>query len=211
MSYHGFGQIVYPVAVVGTAVANVAINADHIIKVGKIQSKQQQVLDTDAAKMDYIKTVILRVRSLGPRLARGGKYRPGTKAFEVILAKALKNDMSYKGYCNADIYVPFGPNDTPGNPRGVWASITRGGQVKSGSVPRDVGPIWATGCKNAEDDARMAWIKKFKGERKFSFLRAHKEDIGTMNLALRFGTGLFMAAALLLLIKVQRAVVKEQD
>ena len=204
----GLGQAAYAVTVVGTAVANVAINADHMIKVSALQKKFAGKLESDQQKMDYIKILLLRIQSLSTRLAKGGRYRPGTKGFEVLLGRALKNDMKYKGYCNADIYYPY--NGESGA-RKVWASITRSGHVISGKVPKDVGPLWASRCKNAEDAARMAYITKFKGQRKHRIFKTHKEDLGTMDLFLRFGTGLFLVMVMIMAIKVQRAVIKEQE
>jgi len=205
--YHhgGFGQAV-AATVVGTAIANVVINAGHMLKVGALQKKFGGKLESDQQKMDYLKIILLRLQSLSTRLAKGGRYRPGTKGFEVLLGRAIKNDMKYKGYCNADIYFPF----VAGAPPKVWASFTRAGHVSAGAVPRDAGALWAGRCKNAEDEARMAYIKRFKGRRKHSIFKAFKEDLGTMDLFLRFGLGAFLVAVMVMAIKVQRAVIKEQ-
>jgi hypothetical protein len=207
--HKGFG-FTAPVTVVGTAIANVGVNAHHAVKVSKMQQKFSKRLESDQEKMAYLKLVILRVQSIAERLAKGGKYRPGTPEFEKILGVALKNDMAYKGLCNADIYYPLG-NDPKGSPRAIWASISRGGYVTPGTpVPPDVGPIWATGCKNADDRARMAYVQRFKGRRKHKHFRTHKEDIGTMDLFLRAGTGILMVAMLFLVTRIQKAVISEQ-
>jgi len=205
MSYHTFGQT--GIAIVGTAVAQVGIDAYHAVKTSKLQRGFQKKLDTDAARVDYIKSIVLRFKSLGLRLATGGRYRPGTKEFETILAKALTKDMNYKGLCNANIYVPGTKV-----PRDVWASISRGGYIKPPTtLPPDVGPIWAGGCKNAQDEFRMIFIKKFKGTRKFEHFKVHKEDIGTINLFMKFGMALIILVVLLMMLKIQRAVIKEQQ
>jgi hypothetical protein len=193
-----------------TAAANVAVSAHHAVKVGEMQKRFGKKLDSDEAKKQYIKFIIERFQSLGTRLAKGGRYRPGTDAFELILKKALLDDMNYHGYCKTDIFVPHTPGDKPKATRTVYASIDRIGHVSRGKVPPDVGPIWATGCKNADDFFRMAYIEGIKGKRKHRFFKFFKEDIGTMDLFLRFGTGLLLAIVMLAMIKIQRAVVAEQ-
>jgi len=205
-----FGQTGVGIVAVGSAAANAAINVHHALKVSKLQKKFQTHLDKDAVNIDYIRNIILRLNSLGNRLARTSRIQPGTKGFEAYLKKILIKDMIYKGFCNADVYTPFGPGDRPGKPRTIIGKFTRAGHVESSILPRDTGPIWATGCKNAQDSFRVAFIDAFKGKRQFKRLKAHKEDIGVTDLFLRFGTGLFMAVVLLLAIKMQRKVIKHQ-
>jgi len=195
---------------IATSVGKVAVTAHHAVKVGKMQKKFGKKLDSDERKKEYINFIIERFQSIGTRIAKGGKYRPGTKAFELVLKKALLDDMNYKGYCNTDIFVPHAEGDVPKATRQIYASIDRTGHVSRGQVPPDVGPVWATGCKNADDFFRMAYIDRFKGERKHGFFKLFKEDIGTMDLFLRFGVGLLMAIVMVAMIKVQRAVVIEQ-
>jgi len=205
-----FGQTGVGIVAVGTAVANSAVNVRHALKVSQLQQKFQSHLEKDEINMDYIRNIILRLNSVGTRLARTSRIQPGTKGFEAYLKKALINDMVYRGLCNADVYGPRGPNDRPGTPRQIIGKFTRAGHVESSILPRDAGPIWATGCKNAQDAFRLAFIDSFKGTKKFERLKTHKEDIGVSNLFLRFGTGLFMVVVLLLAIKMQRAVIKKQ-
>lgn len=199
------------VAIVGTAVANVAVTAYHAAKVSALQQGFQAKLESDEEKKNYIKYLVVRIQSVAQRLGQNGVYRPGTEAFEGAIKIAMARDMNYKGNCNADIYYPLTKDDVPGKPRKIWATIDRTGYVKPGSpVPPDVGPIWATGCKNADDQARMAYIDRLKGERKHSHFKIFKEDIGSLNLLLRAGTGIFMVIIMIIIIKVQRAVVAEQ-
>jgi len=118
--------------------------------------------------------------------------------------------MVYKGYCNADIFVPMKEYDLPNQPRSIFASISSSGHVNYGAVPPDVGPVWASKCKTSDDEFRISALKKFKGEKKFAFLKAFKTDIGVKDLALRFGLGLALVAVMLLLVKMQKALIAEQ-
>jgi len=204
-------MVIPAIALVGSAVANVAVSAHHAVQMNKLQQGFQRKLDSDAARMEYIRFMVARFKSLGTRLARTTRHRPGTKEFNLLLKKAMINDMFYRGYCEADIYVPMGGKDSPGRPRSVWASITRSGFIKHGrGLPRDVGPIWSVGCKNSHDEFSIAAITKFKGKRRFQRFKTHKIDVGTLDLLLRFGTGFFIMIVGILMIKVQRAVIKEQ-
>jgi hypothetical protein len=211
MAYVRFGQAGYGITVVGTAAANAAINVHHALKVSKMQERFQKQLETDAQKIEYTKAIAARFRDVGLRAAKTGKYQPGTKQFEDFLKKILANDMVYKGYCNADIFVPMREYDQPNQPRPIFASISRSGHVSAGAVPRDVGPVWAAKCKMAEDEFRMAILKRVKGERKFQFLKVFKTDIAVKDLALRFGIGLVLVVAMLLLVKMQKALITEQE
>lgn len=205
--------MVFPaIALVGSAAANVATSAYHAVQMNKMQQGFQKKLDNDAARIEYIKLIVDRYKSVGSRIAKTTGHKAGTQAFDLLLKKALINDMNYRAYCEADIYMPMGPNDTPGRPRNVWATISRSGYVKPPTVlPPDVGPIWSTGCKNANDEFRIVQAEAYKGERRFDFLKTVKLDIGATDLLLRFGTGLFLVVVAIVMIKIQRAVIKEQQ
>lgn len=200
--------MVFPaIALVGSAVVNVAVSAHHAVQMNKLQRGFQKKLDNDAARIEYIKLMIARFKSVGIRLARTTRHAPRTKEFDLLLKKAMINDMFIRGYCEADIYHPG-----VGQPRNVWASIDRSGYIKHGrGLPRDVGPIWSEGCKSGHDEFSIAAATKIKGKRRYERLKTHKIDIGTMNLLLKFGTGFFMMIVGILMIRVQRAVIKEQQ
>jgi len=203
-----FGQV--GVAIVATAAVNAAVGVHHAVETKSLQRKFGRRLSKDEINTDYIKNILLRLRSLGTRLVHTKEIQPGTQKFEDSLKKAIINEMIYKGYCNADIYVPMGPNDRAGSPRGIIGSFTRSGHVKSKILPPDTGPMWATGCKNAQDNFRYTFVNKYKGKKQFKRLMYHKEDIGVTGLLLRYGSGLFIAAVLLLAIRVQSKVIKQQ-
>lgn len=191
------------------AAANVAVNAHHAAKMARMQKRFTRNLESDQEKMDWFKLLLERFKSVAIRLATVGQ-RPGTLEFEKWLRKALKDDMDYKGHCNIDMYMPMKPGDTLGKPREIFATINKNGYMEKGKAPKEVGLIWAHGCKGAMDEARMAFIKRYKGQKEFEHLREHKEDLGTMNLALKFGTGFFLLIMMLILSKVQSAVVRAQ-
>lgn len=199
------------VTLVGIAAANAAINTAHAAKVSKIQKKQEGKLEADELAMTYIRNLVHRVETLGTRLARTSGIRPGTPQFEELLKEALVSDMVYHGNCNADIYIPPTASSKTGEPRTIWGKINRTGFLEQPSgLPADVGPIWATGCKNAQDKFRIASIKAFKGAQKFKHIKTTKSDIGTVGLFVTFGAGLFLLIVFILSIKMQSAVIKEQ-
>jgi len=199
------------IALVGVAAANAGINAYHAVKVGKIQRQQEHKLEADEIAMLYIRNLIYRLESLGTRLARTSGIRPGTPEFEGLLKKALISDMVYQGNCNADIFIPPTSTSKAGEPRSIWGKINRTGFLEQPSaLPPDVGPIWATGCKNAQDKFRIASIEAFKGAQKFSHIKTTKSDIGTIGLFVTYGAGLFLLVVFLLSIKMQTAVIREQ-
>jgi hypothetical protein len=199
------------IALVGVAAANAGINAAHAAKVSKIQKRQGSKLDADELAMTYVRNLVHRIETLGTRLARTSGRRPGTAEFEELLKEALSSDMNYQGNCNADIYVPPTSTSKVGEPRTIWGKINRTGFLEQPSrLPPDVGPIWATGCKNAQDKFRIASIEAFKGTQKFKHIKTTKSDIGTVGLFVTFGAGLFLLIVFIMSIKMQTAVIKEQ-
>lgn len=190
------------------AAANVAVNAHHAAKMARMQRRFTRNLESDTEKMDWFKLLLSRFKSIAVRLATVGQ-RPGTLEYEKWLRKALIDDMDYKGHCNIDMYMPMTSKDVAGKPRDIFATITRDGYME-GKAPKEVGLIWAHGCKGALDEARIAFIKRYKGQKEFEHLREHKEDLGTMNLALKFGTGFFLLIMMMIITKIQGAVVEAQ-
>ena len=203
-----FGAINVAAGAAGAAITNAAINVGHAMSMDKLQQRFQRQLKDDQSKIDYIKNLVLRLQSLGTRLAHNRNVYPGTPEFDALLRKALINEMNYRGKCNADIYTPMTSSDALGKPRAVIGRFFNTGYLENSNLPKDVGPIWATGCKNAEDAFRTARIKFLRGQSKFNVLKAQKEDIGTLKLALKFGTGLFMSVLLLIAVKAQLKRIK---
>ena len=199
------------VAMVGVAAANAAVNVHNAVQIGKIQKQQEKHLESDAAQMTYIRNLVFRLETLGTRLAKTSGIRPGTPEFEDLLRKAMSPDMTYQGNCNADIYVPPTATDKPGESRAIWGKINRTGFLEQpSSLPPDVGPLWATGCKNAQDKFKISAITALKESRKFKHIKETKSDIGMTNLFVTFGAGLFLIIVFLLSIKTQSAVIRAQ-
>jgi len=210
MSHSNFGIVGVATAAATGATVNAALNVSHALKVSKIQEGFQRQLKDDQTKINYIKNLVLRLQSIGTRLSYRPNLYPGSREFNALLKQALINEMIYKGNCNADIFVPMGPDDKLGEPRQIMGKFSRSGHVVTTMLPADTGPIWATACKNAEDVFRTARIKKLRGTRKHSVLKAQQADIGTLNLFLKFGAGLFTLVLLILTIKTQRKRIKHQ-
>lgn len=204
----GQGEVVASVA---TAAANAGVSIYHAAKVDKLQKGFQQKLDADDIAMNFVRAMLARFRSVGTRLAQTTTARPGTSDFEKLLTISTKEDMNYAGNCNTAIYQPRSPEDKPGTPRQIWAKIDRSGHItQPNPLPPDVGIIWAAGCKNAQDEFRTTWVQNYKGDRRYAHVRDTKFDIKTLNVFLKFGGGLILVVALLIMIKLQRAVIAEQ-
>lgn len=209
MKRSNFGQAEAVVAA-GTAAANAGVNAYNAAKLSKIQREQDQKLENDEIAMTYVRNLVYRLETLATRIAATTDIRPGTSEFENALKKVVASDMDYRGNCNASIYVPPIPNGRPG-PRAVWGKINSTGYLEQPSLlAPDVGPIWATGCKNAIDKAKIAFINQAKGSKKFDYIKTTKSDTGTIELFIKFGSGLFFVIVMLVSMKLQSAVIKEQ-
>jgi len=143
-----FGSLLTPIVVV-TSVANMAVGVRHATKVGKIQRRFAAKLESNEEKKQYVQYMAQQLQSKGLRLAKGGRFRPGTEVFELVLKKAMKDEMHYKGNCNVVLFDPY--KESPDAPRKVFAKISKNGFVEAGAqVPNDVGPLWAAKCKAAQ-------------------------------------------------------------
>ena len=195
-----------------TAAANAGVSVYHAAKVSKLQQKFQSKLDQDEIDMDFIRALLARFRSTGTRLAQTTTARPGTPDFDKLLMISTKEDMKYKGNCNAAIYNSRKAEDKLGQPREIWADIDRSGHItQPNRLPLDIGVIWASGCKNAQDEFRTTWVQGYKGDRRYAHVRDTKFDIKTLNVFLKYGGGLLLVVALLVMIKLQSAVISEQQ
>lgn len=211
MKHPNFGQIqAEGVALIGTTAANIGVNVYHSAKVSKIQREQERKLELDEIAMSYIRNLVHRFETLGTRLARTSRVRPGTPEFEALLRNSLKSDMFYRGNCKADIYVP--PTESTGTgAREIWGRINPTGHLEQPSmIPPDVGPIWSSGCRTAQDKFKIAYIDAHKENIKFKHIKTSKSDIGTLGLFFTFGAGLLVLVMFILSIKTQTAVLKEQ-
>jgi len=206
MRDHTFGQII-PLAQIGIAAGDVALDYSNFTQLQDMQASFQKKLDSDAAMIEYIKYIVDRFTSAGVRLAKSGRYQPGTPAFETVLALLLKNDMQYLGNCDVRIYTPASSSGA----RTVWAIISRQGFITPPTnIPPDVGSIWASGCKDAQDQFSIEYIKAIKGTQRFNVEALSQMDIGTINLFLRIGLGVFLIVMVILIIKTQSELIGEQ-
>ena len=185
------------------AIANVGLNLYHQKKINKMQKRFQRQLDRDAANIDYMKNIVEHFRNTGNRLLVVSDNEPGKSKFNFALMKALSRDMNYKGNCTTDIFRPADAKDLFNSP--IWAKVTRSGYVDAPGLPRDIGPIWATGCKNAHSEFRSNFIKNIKSRRKFTGLVQRKETLATSDLISKFVAGALLIMMMAVVIKLQLA------
>ena len=206
-----FGQIATAVLVT-TALIGVGDKAYDVYKTGKMARRFRKKLTRHAANIDYMKNVVNFFRISGNRLAVLSGIEPGTQKFEFALMKMLRTDMNYKGNCNVDVYAPIEGTSMPNT--AIWASVTRsgyvGGSVSSGdgvtkATTVDVGPIWATGCKNAQSEFRINYLRSFKATRRFETKKIFEEKVATADLISKFVIGSLLIMMLATTIKIQLA------
>lgn len=198
---------------VGTAVANAAINTFHAVEVERIQREFRRRFEKQAQRIDLLRNIVSRLTSAGINIATITDLRPGTPEFEKALQDAVKNDMFYYGDCYADIYQPpeYEDEEALKNKRTIIGKFTGEGFVDSVFFPRDTGPIWREGCRNAEDQYRLASIQKVKEQRRFEISKVLKMDLGNLDLLLRAGLFSGLAIILILTYKYQKAIIAAQS
>lgn len=185
-------------ALVTAAVANSVIDILATKKMNKYQARFLKRLESDEVKMEFIRFLVAKLRSTGDRIVQTTNLEPGTPEFETYLTSQMLEDMHYQGNCNAEIFDPTA------TPRKIIGKFYRTGRIEAPGMPPDTGPIWATGCKNAQDFFRISHLKEQKGSNKFLKVKYQAEDLGTMDLFLRYGLGLLTIAILLIAIRLQR-------
>lgn len=208
MAYVAFGQVT---PVIAAAVVNTGILATTAYQADKLNVAFQQQLQSQAATKEYISNLLLKMKSSAMRIADTGT-QPGTYDFEKSLQQAMLQDMVYKGGCNADIYVPNGPQYAPGKPRPILGTLLANGvvQAQTPTLAAEVGPYWSAQCKNLHDDADVEFLKKYKDNINFQRQRTQISDIGSLKLLLKYGLGIFILVLMGLTISTQRKVIKKQ-
>ena len=199
-----FGQVEsLPGAVANTAI-NTAVALTNAGKVSSLQKNFTSKLEQDAAILDYITNMVLRLKASGKNLVASGVAQPGTAAFEKQLQQKLLNYLVYRGDCNASIYVAPRPEDIPNQPRPILAVCLNTGSVQgSTNVPPEVGVVWATGCRNAQDEFRVDYINKWKDTRKFTMQTLLTGDLGSLGIFLKYGLSLFLVMLLITALRYQ--------
>ena len=197
MSYLGLG----PQTV--AAITDVGVSFYHQTKVNRMQKRFQRNLDRDAANIDYMRNMIAHFKNTGNRLLVTHNAEPGRSNFDSALKKALSKDMNYRGNCAAEIFRPADAKDLFKNH--IWATVTGGGYVVTPGMTRDIGPIWATGCKNAYSEFRSNFIKKVKSGRKFTTLVYSKDILASSELIYKFVAGGLLIIMMGVVLKLQLA------
>lgn len=188
---------------VTSAIVNSAIDVATALEAQKLQDKFQQQQQQQATVADYISNIILKLQSSGNRIVQTGQALPGTVAFETILQQALLNDMAYQGNCTGGIYVPG-----TGYPRDIIGYFYPSGVVQ-GAAPAFTGPIWAAGCKNAQDSFQKNYLKIYKQTAQFNAQQNQTANLGALSLLLRFGLGIFLVSMLVAALRMQTKVLHQ--
>ena len=197
-----------PIVEILSSAADIGLQYFNLKQVKKLQVSFQRRLDTDAEKIDYINNMVSRLTSEAIRFAEAGRVQPGIPEFDKTLALLVKNDIIYRGNCNADILAPV-QNDK--EPRKVWASISRSGSIKPPTqLTPEVGVIWAGGCKEAEYQARIAYNKGIKTGLMFKAKTVLLGDLSALDIFMRVGGGLLLVVGFILLLKTQNVVIEEE-
>lgn len=198
--YKGLGQAGM---LITSAAINSALDVYSARKFGKMQAKFEKQLASDAVKMEYVRFLVDRFRTLNEMLISTTDADPHSIAYQAMLKQGMADYMKYEGDCKTTILDP--------TTKKAVVTITKDGRVENSvGMPPEVGIIWATGCKNAIDFARASAIQENKDETRFNIIRKQTEDIGTKDLLVRFGLGLLVFAAVIIAIRMQRKVIKSK-
>jgi len=200
---------------VAVAAGNLAIDYSNGKKLASLQRSFQRQLDSDAAKIDYTKDIVQRFKIAAQTLAHTGRISPDNSLFDKYLSLIVKDDMQYSGGCNVALYQPAQSYKTP------WITINNIGALQPyTNAPPDVGSIWVAGCHEAKDLANVDYIQVLKGQSiaggLWTGLRGRiqqitRADIGAIDLFMRIGMGIFIIVSLVLILKVQSALIEEQS
>lgn len=192
--YKRLGQADVSVSI-GAAVANAVV----ALKANKLAARFQKQIESQETAMEYTKFVVSRLQDVSKYLADITNIQPGTPEFEKAIQQAMSDDLIYKGGCNADIFAPVQEGYNPGSARKIIGSFLRDGTIKNPTVPLpgECGLYWASGCKNAFDEARVIYIKKQQQAYQQRVKTSLLEDLSGMNLFLRAGMGVLLISTVL--------------
>lgn len=193
-----FGQAT---TIITAATIDAALSAYSAKKMGKLQAKFSKQLTSDAIKMEYVRYLVDRFRTLNEMLVTTTDHDPYSIAYEALLRQGMAEFMKYEGNCACTLYDPSTKN--------AVAKFTRDGKIEnSQGMPPETAVIWATGCKNALDFARSANLQEQRERNQFQLVKTQKYDLQTEELFLRFGMGVSLFFAIIILIRVQRRLLK---
>jgi len=186
---------------IGTAVINSALDVYSAKKMGKVQSKFEQQLASDAIKMEYVRYLVDRFRTLCEMVVATTDVDPSSVAFQAMLKDGMAGFMKYEGNCRCTLQDP-----TTKEPIGTFL---RDGSIQDNrGMPPETGLIWATGCKNALDFSRIAFLQEHKEEARFQTVKKQTIDLGNREVIARFALGGAILFTVLLVIKMQRRLLK---
>ena len=215
------GQVAIAVGQIALSAGDLAVEYANSKKLANLQANFKRILDSDAAKIDYANDLAQRIQIAATTLAHSGQIQPGTPLFDQYLGLIVKPDMQYNGNCNVGFYQPAAPYDQTNAPKSLWITIDRNGFVQpSGNAPPDVGSIWSSGCQEAENQAGIEYVNALKGTQisgglwtgiRGKIQQLTRSDVGTVDLFMRIGLGVFVIAGLILVLKVQGALIEEQE
>lgn len=197
MSNHNFGQV--PV-VVTTGIVNSALDVWSARKLGKIQARFVKQLEADNIKMEYVQFLVDRFHLLCEMIVSTTDVDPSSLAFQAMLKEGMAGYAKYDGNCRCSIKDPI--------TKEIIGEYYRDGRVEKTSMPRETGVIWATGCKNALDAARVAFLREDKDEDRFSVVKKQTVSIGNRDTLIRYGLWMSIILSVLLALKMQFRVIK---
>lgn len=151
--------------------------------------------------MEYINYLVARFRVLCEMLVATTEVDPSSVAFQAMLKDGMAGLMKYEGNCRCIIQDPV--------TREAVGTYLRDGSIQDNrGMPPETGLIWSTGCKNALDFSRVAFLQEDKEDVRFATIKSQAIDIGNREVVSRFVLWGAIIFSVLLAIKMQRRVLK---
>ncbi|RJR10584.1 hypothetical protein C4588_03010 [Candidatus Parcubacteria bacterium] len=139
-------------------VSGIGIAAYSFITQRKEAKKQEKKTKKQVANQSYIDEVLSKIEATGDALIESG-YNPLTAQFEDALYKNLIDDVGYRGYCNASVWVP---GTKPGPGRLVMFKASNDGRtvtpINMDEPPYDFQTYWYSRCRGFKDK----WILDYQ-------------------------------------------------
>jgi|GEM_PF-3487414 len=186
--------------VVASGVVNSALDVYSARKLGKMQARFVRQLASDSVKMEYVQFLVDRFRILCEMIVSTTDVDPSSLGFQAMLKEGMAAYAKYDGNCKGSIKDP--------TTKQVIGDYFRDGRVENTTMPKETGLIWSTGCKNALDAARIAYLREDKDEDRFAVVRDQMTQLGNRDTLVRFALWGGIIFSVLIALKMQFRVIK---
>lgn len=190
-------------ATVIDVVGNLGIAAWQYLSGKKAQKKKMRLQRNQQVVQDNAVGILETIIETGNTIVTQHGIDPTTPEFEKIMYDNLYQPVGYRGYCNANVWMP---GSKPGQPnRPVWFTVTKNGRVLKPINLRDMPPnfqeFWYTECRNARDSWARTYMQLLVQQGRARELADFQAAYESGDKYMKIGFGIIAAILMFIIIR----------